>query len=65
MGAVAIGRLGVGYIQLPSWGKAKPRERRELVQSDIRHMVEGKEDHMGGHVVNGDLQNKMPPQQHL
>ena len=36
VGTVAMGRLGIGNLERPNWEKASTRERREMVQKEVR-----------------------------
>jgi hypothetical protein len=40
VGAVAHGKLGIGLIETPRWHKADKKERRELLQNEVRLMEE-------------------------
>lgn len=40
IGAVAVGRQGLGMTPSTSWGKAGTKERRQLVQDEVRKKVE-------------------------
>ena len=40
VGSVAQGRLGFGYITRSCWSKASEKERRTLVQDEVRRMEE-------------------------
>lgn len=40
IGNPCVGRQGLGSTHFQQWGKADPRQRREMIQAEVRHMEE-------------------------